>query len=129
MLEIVRNSQDEIGLICTRAGFDRAVRLGDPLAGRFVGADVVGRIPMAMRVAGWFGAILLAMESLGAVYPNLDCSTLRIVDATGKVLAKGNRGILGQQFGTSRVEVGAALLDCRWSPRLGGWVIHGTRRK
>lgn len=132
MITIVQNKQGERGVITTFFGFNRAVKLGDVLAARFVDAEVVGRLPFhSSRGQGWFSAMLATIEATGAIYPNADWRHLLVVDPIGQVLARGTKGFLGGHFNCGMGDIATALFTFEKPGKIGGRVIHGpvTRRK
>ena len=125
MLEIRQTAQGERGLIISPTGFARAVRLGDTLAARFVGAEVLYRLPVVARGAGFFGCVTLTVEALGCIYPDWHSRGLRVVDSEGGLLlGVGSTLDLASKFRTSRASVMECLfLVKQFPPIRGSYVV------
>ncbi len=103
----------------------RRVSQWDRIAARFSGAQVIGHLPVDPSAAGANAAIRMAIDAVGAVYPQCNSERLAVVDDTGTVVqGPGNKIDLARMTGTARRTIVTALTHQKRVSSRWGRVVH-----
>jgi hypothetical protein len=121
---ILENSDGEKAVVANMVGFRKVMKL-DPIAQRFEVSKVVGQIPCQDESAGVSAVIRMTIEAVGAVFPEINSRTLKVVDNSGNLLVGPSCKIgLAKGTGTARRTILEALTTQRKISTHGGWVVH-----
>ena len=124
MITVLRNAGGEIAVVYSLMGFKRIAESGwDAVASRFVEAEAIHSLPVGDG-AGTNAAIRIAIDSLGAVYPQCNSRRLAVVMPTGEIVATGDKIDLARLTKSARRTIISALTRQRRVSAKGGYVVH-----